>query len=105
MNDVSHHEATMRFLYGFVVMKKLSRPGVKKYRVHKIERPSIHRTLCQIVLYAPTFFVKVMLYSVDLCGKRTLSYGGLPIFLHRALQGLGKTVILIVVILVSHNNY
>ena len=29
MNDVSHHEATMRFLYGYVVRKKYiaSRPG------------------------------------------------------------------------------
>ena len=27
MNDVSHHEATMRFLYGYVVRKNISRPG------------------------------------------------------------------------------
>ena len=28
-------------------------------------------------------FVKVTLYSVDVYGKGTLSYGGLPMFLHR----------------------
>ena len=33
--------------------------------------------------YAPVLFVKVTLYSVDVYGKRTLSYGGLPMFLHR----------------------
>ena len=60
--------------------------GVKKCRVPEIERPSAHRTLCQIVRYAPMFFVKVTLYSVDVYGKRTLSYGGLPIFLHRFLK-------------------
>ena len=43
--------------------------GVKIYRVPKIERPSIHRTLCQIVRYAPMLFVKVTLYSVDVFGK------------------------------------
>ena len=26
MNDVSHHEATMGFLYGYVVRKNISRP-------------------------------------------------------------------------------
>ena len=55
--------------------------GVKKYRIPTIERPSIHRTLCQTVRYAPVG--KVTLYSVDVYGKRTLSYWGLPICLHR----------------------
>ena len=27
MNDVFHHEATMRFLYGYVVRKNISPPG------------------------------------------------------------------------------
>ena len=29
------------------------------------------------------FSVKVTLHSVDVYGKRTLTYGGLPMFLHR----------------------
>ena len=29
MNDVSHHEATMRFLYGYVVYRELDRGGGK----------------------------------------------------------------------------
>ena len=28
MNDVSHHEATMGFLYGYVVRKNISHPGM-----------------------------------------------------------------------------
>ena len=44
--------------------------GVKKYRVPKIERPSIHRSLCQICTIF--FLVKVALYSVDVNGKWTL---------------------------------
>ena len=31
--------------------------------------------VCQIVLYAPMFFVKVTLYSVDVYEKQTLTYG------------------------------
>ena len=57
--------------------------SVNKYRVPKIDRPITHRNLCQIVIYAPMLFVKVTLYSVDVYGKRTLSYGELPMFLHR----------------------
>ena len=30
MNDVSHHEATMQFLYGYVVRKNVSHPGYGK---------------------------------------------------------------------------
>ena len=56
--------------------------GVKKYRVPKIERPGARRTLCQMVLYAPVLFVKVTLYSVVVYGNGTLSYVGLPMFLH-----------------------
>ena len=62
--------------------------GVKKYRVPKIERPTTHRTLCQIVLYAPMLFLKVTLYSVDVYGKRTLSYGGPLMFLHRVILNI-----------------
>ena len=36
-----------------------------------------------MVRYAPVLFVKVTLYSVGVYGKGTLSYGGLPMFLHR----------------------
>ena len=36
-----------------------------------------------MVRYAPVLFVKVTLYSVDVYGKGTFSYGGLPMFLHR----------------------
>ena len=28
-------------------------PGVKRYRVPKIERPSVYRTLCKMERYAP----------------------------------------------------
>ena len=31
MNDVSHHEATMRILYGYVVRKNISLPGSNVY--------------------------------------------------------------------------
>ena len=30
MNDVSDHEATMRFLYWYVVRKHISRPGLAR---------------------------------------------------------------------------
>ena len=40
MNDISHHEATMRFLYGYVVRKNISLPGRAEYSSRtNLDRP------------------------------------------------------------------